>query len=242
MANPQAENGHVDIANQIVEALARTRLSGEEIQCLWVILRKTYGWKKTEDIISLSQFTEMTGLKKQHVHRALLKLSSKKVIDITKNGYNRPNMIRFIKDFDVWIMSPKKVMYPKMVKDITKNGSTLYPKMVNTKDTTTKDTITKDIYGEFKNVLLTAGEKKKLDEMFGSSKAIELIESLSMGIESKGYRYKSHYATILNWERRHSGADQGNSRGPYREFKGKSTKYAHLTTTFGRDSAEQKDK
>ncbi len=120
MANPQAEHGHVDIANEIVESLARIRLSGEEVQCLWVIFRKTYGWKKTEDIISLSQFSEMTGLKRQHIHRALLKLSSKKVIDVTKNGYNRPNMIRFVKDFDIWVLSPKKVTPGK---NVTKDGA-----------------------------------------------------------------------------------------------------------------------
>ena len=52
MANPQAENGHTDIANEIVEALARTRISGTETQLLWVIFRKTYGWHKKEDEIS----------------------------------------------------------------------------------------------------------------------------------------------------------------------------------------------
>ncbi len=147
MANPQAENGHVDIANEIVEALARYRLSGEEMQCLWVIFRKTYGWKKLEDKISLSQFSEMTGLIKQDAHRALKKLSSKKVIDIIKNGYRQINSYKFIKDFDKWIPLPKKgLSSPLLVKGVTKNGKALSPKMVNTKETTTKDTITKEKY------------------------------------------------------------------------------------------------
>ena len=55
-------------------------------------------------------------------------------------------------------------------------------------------------YGEFKNVLLTDTEYYKLKERFNSDFA-QRIEALSAGIESKGYKYKSHYATILTWER-----------------------------------------
>jgi len=61
----------------------------------------------------------------------------------------------------------------------------------------------KDIkYGEFFNVLLSAEELNKLLDRYGEKKTNELIEKLSAGIESKGYKYKSHYAAILNWARR----------------------------------------
>jgi phage replication O-like protein O len=86
MANPQKENGYTVIANEILEALMRIRLSGEEWKCLLVILRKTYGWNKKEDKISLSQFVLMTGMKKQSVHRALKKLSSKNISSVSKKA------------------------------------------------------------------------------------------------------------------------------------------------------------
>jgi len=57
-------------------------------------------------------------------------------------------------------------------------------------------------YGEFKNVLLTDEEKEKLKERYGRDVALGLVEELSTGIESKGYKYKSHYATILSWARK----------------------------------------
>lgn len=101
--------------------------------------------------------------------------------------------------------------------------------------------LTKDIYGEFKNVLLTAQEKANLDEKFGTSRSTSLIENLSAYVASKGKKYSSHYATILSWERKNNGTDQGSGKGPYRESRGKSTKYAHLTTTFGGDSTEEKN-
>ncbi len=71
-----------------------------------------------------------------------------------------------------------------------------------TTETTTENTpISKDRYGEFNNVLLSDDEMQKLFDRFGAT-LIDKIEALSQGIESKGYKYKSHYATILNWARK----------------------------------------
>lgn len=60
---------------------------------------------------------------------------------------------------------------------------------------------TKHKYGEFKNVLLTDDEVAKLMEMFPDDWS-QRIENLSEGIARKGYKYKSHYLTILNWAKR----------------------------------------
>jgi len=57
-------------------------------------------------------------------------------------------------------------------------------------------------YGEFLNVLLADEEYNRLVEKFGIDGCLERIENLSAGIESKGYKYKSHYATILAWDRK----------------------------------------
>jgi len=65
-----------------------------------------------------------------------------------------------------------------------------------------KEKYIKRKYGEFNNVLLTDGEYPKLIERFGEQQAKDLIEKLSTYLASKGKRYKSHYATILNWQRR----------------------------------------
>ena len=59
----------------------------------------------------------------------------------------------------------------------------------------------KEIYGEFKNVELTEDEFKKLKSLSLTNK----IEDLSQYIENfpqKAKKYKSHYATILSWDRK----------------------------------------
>lgn len=55
--------------------------------------------------------------------------------------------------------------------------------------------------GEFANVLLTEEELEKLKERFPYDWQ-ERVERLSEYIQSKGKRYKSHYATILSWGRK----------------------------------------
>lgn len=59
-----------------------------------------------------------------------------------------------------------------------------------------------DSFGEFKNVLLTEEELQKLSSQYGPTATKRLIEELSGYIQSSGKRYKSHYATLLNWARR----------------------------------------
>jgi phage replication O-like protein O len=96
MANPQREDGHVDIANEIVEALARVNLSAYEWRVLMVVFRKCYGWQKKVDFIAVSQIAKMTGLRKQHASRAKLSLLRKALL-IDENG-----RIGFNKDYDCW--------------------------------------------------------------------------------------------------------------------------------------------
>ena len=79
--------------------------------------------------------------------------------------------------------------------------TTLMPQTKLNKTKLNKE-IYKEKYGEFKNVLLLKEEYKKLTDKFGEARAGQLIETLSAGIRSKGYKYKDHYAAILNWARR----------------------------------------
>ena len=60
----------------------------------------------------------------------------------------------------------------------------------------------KNSYGEFGNVKMTTAEFEKLVQAEGADRANALIEELSSYLASSGKRYKSHYATLLNWGRR----------------------------------------
>ena len=67
-------------------------------------------------------------------------------------------------------------------------------------DKISKEKYIKRKYGSFENVELTDEEYQKLKDQFQDYES--KIEALSSYIASKGVRYKSHYATILNWSRK----------------------------------------
>ena len=139
--NPQAENGHVDIANEIVEALCTTQLSGYESRILWALFRKTYGWHKKEDRISLSQFQELTGLPIPKISNTLKRLVLRKMVSVTENGKGKTKSYCFQKVYTLWRDLPEKVI-PKMAiaeKGITENRSKGLPISASTKETLTKE-------------------------------------------------------------------------------------------------------
>jgi len=105
---PQKENGFTPIANEIIEALMKVNLSAYESRVLWFLFRKTYGWSKKTDWITLSQFSECIGLDRRLIHRTIKSLSSKKMIVIYKDDTFK---IRygFQKDYRKWKLSSKKM-------------------------------------------------------------------------------------------------------------------------------------
>jgi len=153
MANPQKENGYIEIATEIIESLARTYLSSYETQVILAIFRKTYGWQKKEDWITNTQISEITGIASSHVSRTMKKLIKRKII--IKNG----KKISFQKDYDIWGRLPKQVInkklpiqdkkLPKQVIKVTQMGQentqTGIHNRYYTKDTTTIDTIQKKL-------------------------------------------------------------------------------------------------
>lgn len=102
MANPQLEDGYTKIANPIQDALCGFRVPGELRQILDFILRKTFGWNKTEDAISMSQFVELTHMKKPNIVRAIKKLSDHSIIFVRKDGINSIPFYKLNKDYEQW--------------------------------------------------------------------------------------------------------------------------------------------
>ncbi len=152
MANPQKENGFTSIANEIMEALSKIRLSSYEMRVLFAILRKTYGWNKKRDRISFSQFRELTNLRDPHISRSLKKLLNRSIV--TQIG----KLYGLQKDYTKW----KKL--PKLVSGLTQNGNKKLPELVDT--ITSKETIQK----KDTKVSVAKPRNKDLDNLIEFSK------------------------------------------------------------------------
>ena len=93
MADVQLENGYTRIANELLEALIKHDFTASQYKIIFAIIRKTYGWNKAEDSISVSQFEELTGLHRRTVQREMQKLKKMNVV--------KPGKIE--KDFHQWV-------------------------------------------------------------------------------------------------------------------------------------------
>lgn len=141
---PQLENGYVKIASEILDALSRYRIPGEQRQCLDYIIRKTYGFHKKEDQIANSQFREGTGMDKANICRALRELSKKQLV--IKNDNTNPPTYRFNKNYTEWLPLSKKTTVVNNATSVVKKDNKPLSKVTDTIDK--KDTSQKIKYKE----------------------------------------------------------------------------------------------
>lgn len=74
------EDGFTRIANLILEALAMVKLNSTQTGICLFLLRRTYGWNRSEDAISLGDFAGACGTSKTYVSRQLSDLLHKNII------------------------------------------------------------------------------------------------------------------------------------------------------------------
>lgn len=147
MANPQLENGYTRLANEIIEALMRTKLAPDEWRVLLCIIRRTYGFGKKYDRLAGFQIVQDTQLRKDVVSRALHTLGEKQLIN--REG----KIIGLNKNYESWqncqlmlaeLSTKKLAKLPTELAELpTKVGSPLVTQKI-------KETIQKKIIKENK--------------------------------------------------------------------------------------------
>lgn len=203
MASPQVENGHLKLANEIVEVIARTNLSPYETRILFALWRKTYGWNKKNDVISISQIVSMTSIHKSHVCHALNRLIKRNIV--VKIGVARTgNKLQFQKDYTRWIELPKQATVARTGNTVARTGNKLLRVQAHTKDTI-KDTKTKDrerSLSSRQEYLDNPPTEDILTLMGASSASEEQIRAKASALkdycESHGRRYKNYAAFLRN--------------------------------------------
>jgi len=145
MANPQKEYGYTAIANEILDEILKRPFSGHEFRMLFLIIRKTYGFNKTEDSISLSQMMKSLGLSRVRCSQVINRLQLQKIVTVTEYINGIVKKYKFNKNFEQWCSVTKKCnSYRKVKSTVTLLRNQPLQKSERTKDNITKDTITKD--------------------------------------------------------------------------------------------------
>lgn len=146
MACPQTENGFTMIANELYDALNSYNFpSASPLKLVHIVIRKTYGFKKKEDYISLTQFEKSSKLSRPTVVYwldALVKsLLLVKGVKLSKNGYT----YGINKDFECWkpLVNSLKLVKPRQFTSKPPLTATSKPPLTHKRK---KETITKESY------------------------------------------------------------------------------------------------
>ena len=103
MHGPQLEDGYTRIANEILEAIARTPINATQFRILMVIWRYTYGFNRKSSELSQSFIAEATGLHKKQVQRELNALIKMNIIKVEKEAsFSSPRILKFNKYYQSW--------------------------------------------------------------------------------------------------------------------------------------------
>jgi phage replication O-like protein O len=114
MSNPQIENGYVKIANELYDALNCFSFpSASPLKLMHIVIRKTYGYNKKQDCISISQFQKMSKLSRPTIVYWLdwlvKSLLLVKGVQLLNKGY----IYAINKDFDKWKALVKPLLLVK---------------------------------------------------------------------------------------------------------------------------------
>ncbi len=203
-ASPQAENGHIDIANELAEAFYKLQLSGYQWRLLWVIFRQTYGWKKKQDRISTTFFEERTGIERRNVAHALADLSERKIIVKNNNGFIVSYGIQ--KDYSKWIYKPLLKSTTSRHKTESSQEDTSKPLLISTplKSTTkpllksthtkeTKETIVGAIFSKISELEKRYSDQETINQTFqaisSTRKSSRIADSVRLSILQSWGKY-----------------------------------------------------
>jgi len=138
----------------------------------------------------------------------------------SKHQYIRPGQHQRITP------EPPEEVKSRCSRDVTETYGEL-PKVTETRNV---DNIYKETKYQVRDgVYLSTKETESLIKLFGEDGTNQRIEKLSLYMLSTGKKYKSHYHTILNWERRNDkenpAENKNNGHDPEKYHRGK---YGHL--------------
>ena len=108
---PQLEDGYIRIANELFDAILEKLASYRHTKVVLAILRKTYGYQKKEDDITVSQLAKMTGIHRNNVGAALKELEQMRVINPVRAG-SHGLMIGINKRHAEWVGEEVKARGP----------------------------------------------------------------------------------------------------------------------------------
>ena len=220
MANPQLSNGYTKIANELLEAICRLNISGNEMRILLYIIRRTYGFNKSYSEISLSEISAAVEIRREHIQKALKKLSAKKIIELHIHCGTKSQTISIVKNYEEWIVKTCATCLLQKSATVAENcnttvaeiGNSTVAENCNTTVAEIGNSTFKEIFkekkervkertprGDYGNVFLSDDEINKLNQDYGADNIRTYIQKVDNYVQSKGRPYSDYAATLRSW-------------------------------------------
>lgn len=178
----EIKNCYTKIPNDMLEAMFRLDISGNEMRIFLYIIRRTYGFHRDSAEISLTEIASAVGMKKTHVSNALKKLEGMSIIERRSAQGSHPQMIS---------VSGKITHLSETVTEngnptVTENGNYTYKeRKKDIKEIFKERENEKKSYGRNGRVWLTDEEYQGLVDDYGKDTAHKFIERMDLWIRVK---------------------------------------------------------
>jgi phage replication O-like protein O len=115
LANPQLEDGHLRIANEVVDTLVLCQISGQDMRVWIAVARYTWGWSKPKEPpkeveLSIADICDIVGETRQSVHRSVNRLVEWKMITMDPSDKRGFYWFGIQKDYDQWVCLKNETM------------------------------------------------------------------------------------------------------------------------------------
>lgn len=201
MASPQKENGYTSIANELLDEIIKTQLTGSDYSVLFFVIRNTYGFNRKKHKMSITYFQKGCKLSRRTIINSLKRLVKagilvkKKTALITEYGLQ--------KDYEKWLVK-KTALVKTSALELVKTSAP-------NKERITKKDIYICAFDQFWSLYPRKVNKKKAYECWKKikpdlalfKKILSAVkkQSLSKQWLDSGGKYIPHPTTWLNGQR-----------------------------------------
>lgn len=103
--SPQLEDGYTRIANELLEAVYRSKFSASQLSILLMVWRYTYGFQRKDHELAVSYISLHTGIHQQQVKKELSYLIDANVLKVTREATKTDSRkIAFNKNYTQWVI------------------------------------------------------------------------------------------------------------------------------------------
>lgn len=142
MPTPQVEDGYTRLANELLDAIIRFPFTKRQYKVMLLLARKTYGYNKKSDDMTVTQISNQTGLTRPHASGTLAELVE--LGCVLKRDGRHGYVLGINKNYRTWGASQNGTC-PETGITPSQNGTVSVPKR-DTQKTTPKDNTKRHIW------------------------------------------------------------------------------------------------